>query len=97
MDLNSSGCVVAYHARIYVARGSEQLVLEVGVPDYATDAEILGELAKAVLAVTVGEVVEAVQRKEFKCASIGSGVVEALVLQERGARVWGWDERVNIM
>ena len=55
--------VVAYHAKLNVEKGGKLLTLHVDRPDWATDEEILHDLAVKYRATTVGDIVAAMENE----------------------------------
>lgn len=55
--------VACYHAEIHVQRGEQVLTLNVDLPDWAPENEIIQDLAMKYRAETMGDIVEALEKE----------------------------------
>lgn len=55
--------IVAYHAEIHVQRGKEMLTLQVDLPDWAPEEQVVKGLASEYGAKTMGDIVVALERE----------------------------------
>ncbi len=55
--------VLCYHAELHVQRGDQVLTLEVPLPDWAPDSEVVQDLAMKYKAETMGDIVTALEKE----------------------------------
>jgi len=94
--------IIAYHPEILVVRGEKLFSLRVDLNDWYGDGEVLRKLAAETGGRTMGEVVEAVERKELK--GVDDSILSARIslvgpehvmeAAAEGRPVMQWDEVV---
>lgn len=88
--------IIAYHPEIQVDKDGERHVLKLAVADYASEKDLLINLAKELKVQTVGEIIEAVESQKIKAAAVERPVETPTrqAVTKCGGKIWNWTEKI---